>query len=237
MPKEVADARLSDGVGFVSVNPNFSDSSAQLMDFVRATLKHAQEITATVDQAEQTADLALRCTNSVELDREWMEQEVARLQSILGIKPPPVEGTPVAKSVPPQASKTGDAPKEAAATAPPDATPGLPEGVTLSAGAGEPIADQMAKEIQITVMWVQQLLELVHVVESGEKVEAGKSLIDMVRPGALRTKKDALAQSLGLFREKKEDDEEFDSRAQVFRNQAMSAVMANRAGSRGNPAV
>lgn len=219
--KEEGNVRLSDGVGFVSVNPTFGDSSAQLMDYVRVTLKHAQEITVTVDQAEQSADAALRCTNSVELNKEWMEQEVTRLQSNLGIKP--VGG--VANVVPPPSSKSGDTQPDPA-SASPGANSGAPEGFSLSAGAGEPIADELANEIQITVMWVQQLLELVHVVESGEKVEAGKSLIDMVRPGGGATKKDALSQSLGLFREKKEDDEEFDSRAQVFRNQAMSHVMA-----------
>jgi len=231
MPPKQDESRLSDGVGFVSVNPNFSDSSAKLMDFVRVTLKHAQEITATVDQAEQIADQAFRCTNGVELDKEWMEQEVARLQSILGIKP--ADGVPRVVPPPPAKSASGEA-QPTAPIAQQGAT-GLPEGVTLSAGAGEPIAEQMNYEIQITVMWVQQLLELVHVVESGEKVEAGKSLIDMVRPGALRTKKDAVAQSLGLFREKKEDDEEFDSRDAVFRGQAMSHVMAQRTGSRGKP--
>merc|ERR1719420_1547168 len=168
-----------------------------------------------------------------------MEQEVARLQNILGIKP--VEGVPIAKLVQSSPVKSGDAAKSGEAqatapTAPSEATPGPPEGVTLSAGTDVRIAAELENEIQLTVMWVQQLLELVHVVESGEKVEVGKSLIDMVRPGALRTKKDALSQSLGLFREKKEDDEEFDSKAQVFRNQAMSHVMAARTGSRGNPA-
>merc|ERR1719191_1530483 len=96
MPKEQPEARLSDGVGFVSINPNFSDSSAQLMDFVRATLKHAQEITATVDTAERTADEAWTCVSGIEVDSAWMNAEVARLLTAPGTGKPPGEAAAAA---------------------------------------------------------------------------------------------------------------------------------------------
>merc|ERR1719401_1469308 len=91
-----------------------------------------------------------------------------------------------------------------------------------------PIASQMTQEIETTVMWVQQLLESVHFVESDTALDPGASLLSIVQPRLRHQKDEALAKSLKLYNEKKEEEKEFDERAAFFRRQALEAVSQSR---------
>merc|ERR1712187_731071 len=100
---------------------------------------------------------------------------------------------------------------------------------SMASGALAPknISDQMSQQIETTVMWVQQLLESVHFVESDEALEPGASLLSIVQPGRRHQKDIALTQSVNLFHEKKEEEEAEDETA-VFIFQALLAVASQR---------
>jgi hypothetical protein len=57
---------LSDGVGFATLKNTFPDASAQLVELMRATLRHAQEITASVGDAELATEQAHTAVTTVD---------------------------------------------------------------------------------------------------------------------------------------------------------------------------
>jgi len=314
--------RLSDGVGFATLKPTFSDASAQLVELMRATLRHAQEITAAVGEAEGAAEQAQGAVVAVtaataDAERRVVESEIERLsaslfsqklpevaadsgRSRLGTFAPasmsaaavsaaaaaasntasvaassasaaavaaPTAATASAAAAPEEPSESSPcgtsssgavaAPLEmspasaghaaaaaSTAAAPPPAepaavlaAPSLPLGpvsrsnVRLKGGGGggpRSITSQMTEEIETTVMWVQQLLESVHFIDSDTALEPGASLLSIVQPGRRHQKDEALHQSLTLFHEKKEEEEEADEHAIFFRKHALQAVAAQR---------
>lgn len=82
----------------------------------------------------------------------------------------------------------------------------------------------MTEQIESTVMWVQQLLESVHFVDSDAKLDPGASLLSIVQPRLRHQKDEALMRSLKLFSEKKQEEKEFDVHAVFFRGQALKSV-------------
>lgn len=82
----------------------------------------------------------------------------------------------------------------------------------------------MAQEVETTVMWVQQLLESVHFIESDTALDPGASLLSIVQPRLRLQKDEALQQSLQHFHEKKEAEQDVDERAALFRKRALQAM-------------
>merc|ERR1712046_548788 len=98
-----------------------------------------------------------------------------------------------------------------------------------SGRASVPMAEQMAQEIETTVMWVQQLLECVHLASSPDaELEPGASLLKYLQPGRRYQKDQAVHKSTTFFHEKKEAEKEADEKAVIFRGQALAAVRAKR---------
>merc|ERR1712187_608372 len=97
---------------------------------------------------------------------------------------------------------------------------------SMASGALAPknISDQMSQQIETTVMWVQQLLESVHFIESDRSLEPGASLLSIVQPRLRHQKDEARHRSLTLFEEKKETEKEIDEHAALFRRRALQAV-------------
>merc|ERR1740117_966871 len=112
-----------------------------------------------------------------------------------------------------------------------DPTANASEVVSTGAGASseKTLTAEMAEEIETTVMWVQQLLESVHFAQSEDVLEPGSSLLTIVQPGRRQQKDLALQQSMNLFHEKKEGEQDAeDETALLFRDQALNAVQAQR---------
>eukprot|EP00928_Gymnodinium_smaydae_P090673 TRINITY_DN74432_c0_g1_i1.p1 TRINITY_DN74432_c0_g1~~TRINITY_DN74432_c0_g1_i1.p1 ORF type:complete len:236 (+),score=73.05 TRINITY_DN74432_c0_g1_i1:47-754(+) len=220
---EPAVERLSDGIGFATVRPSGADASAQLVELMRTTLRHAQEISSAVADAEACAARARKVAaaavaSTTDRERDLAQSELERLSAALSAHAGG-GASPAAVSVSPQES-----------LAPVDAV--LPAGAgadsrqlvpALSTGTGA-LAKQMSQEIETTVMWVQQLLESVHFVDSDTPLDPGASLLSVVQPRLRHQKDEALQRSLKLFNEKKEEEQEFDERAAIFRGQALQAV-------------
>jgi len=302
------DASLSEGVGFATLKTTFPDASARLVELMRATLQHAQEITAAVDEAEAATERAQSAmtivdtlTTSAErriVDAEiekvtnwlnrpppetWMDKYIARttnerdraaqMMSTSSVQPPissapssaiatstsasapanvAVAAAPMTPAPAPMAAVVEDSSVETAPAG------GAGQGVIDSASAartnrsasvGGPLSLQagnysmagstttasaeMTEEIETTVMWVQQLLESVHFVESEQSLEPGVSLLSIVQPGRRIQKDIALNQSVHLFHEKKEEEEDAEDDAPVFRGSALQTVLAQRLASAG----
>jgi len=244
-----------DSVGFATLQPNFSDASAQLVEQMRATLRQAQEIIAAVGEAESTVErtrAALIATDSAATEAELLiaESEIERLSATFGnqgVRPAQSASAhltasstmnlaTISESAPASgpaitSEKSGPLAASAAGMSP------LADGVGLalpSDGDGQSVAGQMTKEIETTVMWVQQLLESVHFTESDEALEPGASLLHIVQPRLRQQKDDAVNHSLVLFNEKKETEKDVDEHAAFFRSQALQAVSSQKI--RGNPA-
>merc|ERR1719326_2160162 len=88
--------QLSDGVGFATLRKNFPDASAQLVELMRATLRHAQEITASVDEAEAATERALSAVTTVDTlttatERKIVDTEIEKVTKWLNR--PKEEGT------------------------------------------------------------------------------------------------------------------------------------------------
>merc|ERR1712232_1479557 len=96
-------------------------------------------------------------------------------------------------------------------------------GANVSCGT---VAEQMTEQIESTVMWVQQLLESVHFVDSDAMLDPGASLVSTVQPRLRHQKDEALMRSLKLFSEKKQEEKEFDVHAVFFRGEALKSVQA-----------
>lgn len=281
--------RLSDGVAFATVQPRFSEASAQLVELMRATLRHAQEIGAAVGEAESVAGRAQEAAAAAEgaateEELRMAELEIERLSASLAsgtsgapakdrnLPPSPVpsmlqtqgaerferlvtsgsDQKPLASHGPPgtqsRASTTESLPVVTDAgsgsgpqpilTAESSRAPSLPAlREALGAGAsrrqsGGPEsssqAAQMAQEVETTVMWVQQLLESVHFVESDTALEPGASLLSVVQPRPRHQKDEALHSSLKFFQEKKEAEAEVDEHAALFRRRALQNVAQQR---------
>lgn len=247
------------GVAFAAIKPTFSEASAQLVEQMRATLRHAQEISTAVGEAEAAAASAREAAavadaavleEELQIEREELER-LLRPQERSAIP----SATPSATPAPPMApasslalqpsSVNAAAPSSASSASPSDSAAGLaavPTGSHLGSAGGAPIgsasprggrqesvASQMTQEVETTIMWVQQLLESVHLIESDTPLQPGASLLSIVQPRPRHQKDEALQQSLALFREKKETEEEADERAAAFRRQALEAVAAQRA--------
>lgn len=296
--------KLSKGVGFATLQPTFPDASAQLVELMRATLRHAQEITAVVGEAEGAAERAqckVQIVNSSTTagERQRVDSEIERLTTWLN-RPPPVEekswidkyrnkereklevpqsGTqPISPSTtftapvstsqekayvpsPPPILQSNSGPTLAAAVeegvasttsinsqavansdnAGSVATTGLsssalvkaapsnlPSTMPSATASGKTLASEMAEEIETTVMWVQQLLESVHFVESNEVMEGGASLLGAVQPGRRHQKEIALTQSVNLLHEKKAEEEDAEDETAVFRSLALQTVALQR---------
>jgi len=305
--------KLSKGVGFATLKPTFPDASAQLVELMRATLRHAQEITAAVGEAEGAAERALSKVQTVDssttaAERRVVDSEIDRLTTWLN-RPPPVEekswiekfrskekgdkaevqsagqqqqlATPTSTLTVPMSSSQER--EKVSVTSPPPVLPpssspaatgeestaptttgssqpsqqGISGGSAETAGSGASFAppngagakmaaatnpltvqsttrsgktltSEMAEEIETTVMWVQQLLESVHFVESDEVMEPGASLLGAVQPGRRHQKEIALSQSVHLLHEKKEEEEDAEDETAVFRSLALQTVSFQR---------
>merc|ERR1719157_27504 len=68
---------ISDSMGFATVKDTFPGAAAQLVVMMRATLRHAQEITASVGEAEGANDRAQTVVTSVENTTTVAEQQIA----------------------------------------------------------------------------------------------------------------------------------------------------------------
>lgn len=246
--KQAGTAKLSDGVGFATVKPKFSDASSQLVELMRATLRHAQEISVSVGEAEATAESvkeAIAMTDNVTTpaERRIVEAEIERLSASMFLWPDVDSKSdgdkrtqsmlpalvPTVASVAHTDASVGDAsdgnsagnvgasPSEFSA----DVGGSRP---AISIGGSKSVASQMNKEIERTVMWVQQLLESVHFIESDKSLEPGASLLSIVQPRLRHQKDEARHRSLTLFEEKKETEKEIDEHAALFRRRALQAV-------------
>eukprot|EP00927_Polykrikos_kofoidii_P075151 TRINITY_DN71222_c0_g1_i1.p1 TRINITY_DN71222_c0_g1~~TRINITY_DN71222_c0_g1_i1.p1 ORF type:complete len:245 (-),score=33.97 TRINITY_DN71222_c0_g1_i1:88-792(-) len=227
--------RLNDGVRFATLKPNSSDASAHFVELMRATLKHAQEISASVGEAEAVTAHARGVAAAVdasitEEERDRVEKEIKRLSTSLhtsqltphvgfqAVDGPHAGGTSARGFVDYQNTAVANP----ASSAGPSGHHHVPTHST---------AAQMTQEIETTVMWVQQLLESVHLVESGTAVEPGSSLLSIVQPRSRHQKDEALQRSLKLFNTKKQEEKEFDEHAVIFRRQAVQAALAARSAS------
>lgn len=300
------EGKLGGTMGFATLRPTFPEASAQLVELMRATLRHAQEITAAVGEAEGAAKRAQAAVATVDaattqVERRVVESEIDKLSAWLAPpKQPDGSGTAdkgnyrsaLAASMPsalaatsqvtttsataqqpsqgssatsalPQAAPAQNATTDAAAVAgqedgPSSGTGSFPlassgldgglrgegesaavQGARLAEslrdkdGTGKPsVALEMAEEIETTVMWVQQLLESVHFIDSDTPLEPGASLLSIVQPGRRHQKDIALDQSKIVFREKKEAEEEDDDlNTAIFRRlrgEALQAVSMQR---------
>jgi len=240
--RQAGKAKLSDGVGFATVKPRFSDASAQLVELMRATLRHAQEISVSVGEAEAIAEsaketVAMTDAATTPAERRTAESEIERLSACCAPEPPDskADSERRAQLAPPAAgASAGDPPSGVCgasnAGSPPDesgADASGPHAVT-PAGGSESVASQMTQEIERTVMWVQQLLESVHFIESDRSLEPGASLLSIVQPRLRHQKDEARHRSLTLFEEKKETEKEIDEHAALFRRRALQAVSSQR---------
>jgi len=282
-----------DGVVFATLKPKFSDASAQLVELMRATLRHAQDICAAVGEAEHTAEQARAAIHAGEAAASDAEitsaqLEMQRLRAAMDRPPPKAkkakdpEGAGTGESVAPPSPMPPAAPvsaQQAAAAPPPSAgvsedaglgggatgasTASLPapsdapdavgtaassptarprgvaggiaaEGATSEPGGSGPqsTAAQMSQEIETTVMWVQQLLESVHSIETDTELAPGTSLLSVVQPRLRHSKDAALKKGLAQFHEKKEieKEEEEQQALTLFRSRALEAVSATRRG-------
>lgn len=305
-------------MGFATVKDTFPGAAAQLVVMMRATLRHAQEITASVGEAEGANERAQTVVTSVENTSTAAEQKIAdaEIEKVVNWLNRPQEtfseqrGRPAAgaaaaaagadkwasnlsatsvqpgtasvpPSVPTSAAMPSNAPRPSnapgamsstASLASEDASPGgaqaggavqgagvlstaaqlaakgavtpygslldnanmsgMPTlyGQSAAASSTKTLTSEMTEEIETTVMWVQQLLESVHFVESEDVLEPGASLLSIVQPGRRGQKEIALHQSVNLFHEKKEEEEDADDEAPKFRNRALQAVKAQREG-------
>lgn len=280
---------LSGAMGFATLRPTYPEASAQLVELMRATLRHAQEITAAVGEAEVTASRAQSAVSAVDTattqaERRVVESEIDKLSAWLAPPAPTTDkgnqryaapayytsavtstsmasSTALAADSTPRfvtekaaASQTASADQPAApekadsGTWPPGSTSGDGSGQcgdaehasaqgaggaeASNSGSEKHIALEMAEEIETTVMWVQQLLESVHFIDSDTKLEPGASLLSIVQPGRRHQKDVALHQSKKVFREKKEAEEEDDLNTSLFRRlrgEALQAVSTQRA--------
>lgn len=299
------EGKLGGTMGFATLRPTFPEASAQLVELMRATLRHAQEITAAVGEAEGAAKRAQAAVATVDaattqVERRVVESEIEKLSTWLAPPKQPDSGTTdkgtyrsaLAASMPSALSATSQVTTSSAIAQQPSlatsATSALPSGApaqnaTTDAaavagqedgpssgtgnfplassgldgglrgesesaavqgarlaeslrdkdGTGKPsVALEMAEEIETTVMWVQQLLESVHFIDSDTPLEPGASLLSIVQPGRRHQKDIALDQSKVVFREKKEAEEEDDDlNTAIFRRlrgEALQAVSAQR---------
>merc|ERR1719188_2183219 len=74
------------GIAFATLQPKFSDCSAQLVELMRATLRHAQEIGAAVGEAEGAAERARATVAETEAaataqESRVVDAEIKRLQA------------------------------------------------------------------------------------------------------------------------------------------------------------
>lgn len=301
---------LGETVGFATLRDTYPEASAQLVEIMRATLQHAQEITAAVDEAEAATERAHSAVTTVdtlttapelkfvdaEIDKltRWLnrgkedtgfDKSVTRERtataatvassahnaSVASVPASPAAPTTTgAAQAAPSALSSASLPAVPAAvgsealamssTPAPGgdgqgaAVPGMPgDGTPLPvparsssvstvhsvaqpgrAGAmscqGSDVSSDMVEQIETTVMWVQQLLESIHFVESDREAEPGASLLSIVQPGRRHQKEIAVAQSVNLFHEKKEEEEDAEDDAPKFRGKALQAVMARGGG-------
>jgi len=299
----------SDSMGFATVKDTFPGAAAQLVVMMRATLRHAQEITASVGEAEGANERAQTVVTNVENTTTVAEQSIAdaEIEKVVNWLNRPQEtfqeqrgraaaaagadkwassvsvsatsvqtgiaSVPVSvQTSPPRPSNAAGAISSTVSLASEDATPGGAEaggavqgagvlstaaqlgakgaatpygslldnanmsgmptlyGQSAAASSTKTLTSEMTEEIETTVMWVQQLLESVHFVESEDVLEPGASLLSIVQPGRRGQKEIALHQSVNLFHEKKEEEEDADDEAPKFRNRALQAVKAQREG-------
>lgn len=298
---------LSNSMGFGTVKNTFPDAAAQLVELMRATLRHAQEITASVGEAEGANERAQSVVTNIDNTTTTAEQAIANaeIEKVLNWLNRPQETLPeqrgrtAAYPTSPSAAPASAASVPASVTTPtvpsnaprasalaptsfvPAASPAAASGSDESVGAaqaggsgqGAPalsgvgaqgslgskgamtpygslldnesgmptlygqsaatfgtktLTSEMAEEIETTVMWVQQLLESVHFVESEDVFEPGASLLSIVQPGRRGQKEIAVHQSVHLFHEKKEEEEDADEERSKFRNRALQAVQMRR---------
>lgn len=221
---------------FATLKPTFSDASSQLVIRMRATLRRAQEITTTVGEAElaaQRAQAKVRLVDSLttEAERQCVDSEIQRLaDAIYGRNADKVVNPPNLVS-PPKMPGASEDPIVATETRE-GLLPSAPKEMLTTAQSGRasvPVAEQMAQEIETTVMWVQQLLECAHLASSPDaELEPGASLLKYLQPGRRYQKDQAVHKSTEFFHEKKEAEKEADERAVIFRGHALAAVRAKR---------
>jgi hypothetical protein len=82
----------------------------------------------------------------------------------------------------------------------------------------------MGEQVESTVMWVQQMLESVHFVDSDAQLDPGASLKSIVQPRLRHQKDEALKRSQKYFNEKKQEEKEYDVQKVFFRSQALKSV-------------
>eukprot|EP00929_Paragymnodinium_shiwhaense_P051113 TRINITY_DN25734_c0_g1_i2.p1 TRINITY_DN25734_c0_g1~~TRINITY_DN25734_c0_g1_i2.p1 ORF type:complete len:237 (-),score=57.46 TRINITY_DN25734_c0_g1_i2:120-830(-) len=222
---EAPSTRLSDGVGFATLRPTCAEASSQLVENMRATLRQAQE-------------------------RSQVEREIERLTALMHGGPAPPSAEHAERLPRLQSGAPTPLNKNARDRSRFDSNEGVPSRIPegdhfamhwpdaqdasahasghSGEAAGTPIAAQMTQQVETTVMWVQQLLESVHFVDSDQVLEPGASLLSIVQPRMRHQKEESLQRSLQAFSEKKEDEKEFDERAAFFRRQALQEALKAR---------
>merc|ERR1719235_3173742 len=125
------------------------------MHYTRTTLKRAQEITATVDEAEKIAQEAWRRCEEI-LQRESSSDDQAGAD---GHDRRATGGSPATDGYPkPEGGIREGSPADGSAVA-------RKTHLKQGGGGGPSLAAEMTREIESSVMWVQQLLEFVSMAE------------------------------------------------------------------------
>lgn len=269
--------RLSDNVGFATLKDSLPISAASLMDYTRDTLRRAKEIAQTLEEADQLAEEAWRRSEEIlQETAQWTaaagetsqeEQRPGGLELAL-VQSHPSAPFHAAPGGPPETPKPNAArpgsPKEKPASKEAHTAGGRAaaamymkgesaawESIQKDGREGRVLAAEMREQITSSVMWVQQLLELVNTAESTSSFGPGESLKkptaaslfgdEQKAEGAAdgsdrnlpKLKEMALSRSQEKYQEKKADEQaEEDALAASFRNSALTQVLAKASAGR-----
>jgi len=218
-----------DKLAFSTLNGSLQESSSDLMQYVRTTLQRAQEIANVVDEAEAVSMEAGKFAQEVTKEKVSRESEKARKEA-------------AAKKE--DKARVAEVTQEAEATENPEIrTTGRAEDTDREPWVPNPegVATGLTKEIQVSVMWVQQLLEFVSYAESKEPLEPGANLKtgSSLREGVCKPNRvTAIERSGDKYHEKKEDEVEAEGKAgyeAVFRERAIREVQDKMRQERAGP--
>lgn len=266
--------RLSDNVGFATVKESLPTSAANLMDYTRDTLRRAKEIAATLEEADKMAEEAWnRAEDIIRETKEFPGVEDVSEED----RPGDLEAALIQQQTPggaaagrllgsPKEDRKGEKEKHGGV----EQTAGSGVGGAISptnwgqnhkeGREGRVLAEEMREQITGSVMWVQQLLELVNTAESNTSFHPGESLKktnsaplfgdaeethqegdesaeakDSEKQIVPKLKEMALLRSQEKYQEKKADEKEVeDDLSSFFRNSALSQVAKAAAGRRGS---
>lgn len=265
--------RLSDNVGFATIKESLPNSAASLMDYTRDTLRRAKEIANTLEEADRVAEEAWRRAEEIiqetREDPGWAEtteeDRPGDLEAALVLKGAAEAAGAVGGGgntrpmSPKEKEKQAGAQQQPAAAANRETAPSSWGENHKEGREGRLLAAEMREQITGSVMWVQQLLELVNTAESKATFHPGESL---AKPSSVslfgdaedaaakheedgdatkdtdrnlpKLKEMALLRSQEKYQEKKADEKaEEDELSVFFRNSALSQVTKAAAGRRG----